>query len=222
MEILQWIFIIGVAITIISIIFACYFLFYLINQIRKIKKEKQKKVPNKRHRKKQKRYIEEMHLKKNSAIKKLLGFTLLAILVGALSGYVTYYQATNLSEADTNNITDGFYYLRDLENELKAIQEGQIENENNQQTINFVVTSLAGYSVIKANTLNTIEGQRVLNRYYGAMAELGINISRNSLLLSTDEKILKASLEDVKKVQEYQKKALEFFKVDKSVLEAQK
>lgn len=217
MEVLQWIFIIGVAITIISIIFVLYFLLYFVNQTRKLKK-----IQTKRNSKKQKRLIKDLQQTKKSAIKKILGFTAFAILVGSLSGYTTYYQATNLSEADMSHISDGFYYLRDLEEELKQIQEDTTDEEQNQQTINFVVTSLAGYSVIKANTLNTIEGQRILNRYYSAMAELGINISRNSLLLSTDEKIMKESLEDIAKVQSYQKKALDFFKVDKSALEAQK
>jgi predicted DNA binding CopG/RHH family protein len=54
------------------------------------------------------------------------------------------------------------------------------------------------------------------------MSELGINISKNSGNLIEDQKVLNDSLTDIEKVQSFQKKAMNFFKVDVSVLEKQK
>lgn len=221
MEILQWIFIIGVAITIIFIIFILYFFFSFINQGKQISKE-ENRGQGRRKRKKQKRLLEELYLKRKISVRNMFFSFLLAMVFGLGSGYVTYYQATNLSDEDMTSISDGFYYLRDLKGELEAIQSGDGDIEKSKQTINFIVTSLAGYSVKQASTFNTVDGQRILNRYYKAMAELGINVSRNSTTMLTDEVILTESLTDLEKVQTYQKKALDFFKIDASALEAQK
>ena len=81
---------------------------------------------------------------------------------------------------------------------------------------------MSSYSIKKASTLNTVEGQRILNRYYQAMAELGINISRESRTLSSDPEAITESLEDIEKLQTNQEKVLEFYQVDIAALEAQK
>jgi len=81
---------------------------------------------------------------------------------------------------------------------------------------------LSSYSIKQASTVNTIEGQMLLNRYYNSMSELGINISRNSTLLLSEDDVLEEALADVKKIQLYQKKVLDFYKVNTSALEAQK
>ena len=217
MEILQWVFMIGVAITIIFLIFSIYNLVMSFIKSRNIKKIE----VDSRQRKKKKLIMRLKKEKKRNLFQFIL-FFLVAIATGTGSAYVTYYQATNLSKEDMANITDGFYYLRDLKTELEEIQKGKVEVEKAEQTINFVVTSLAGYSVKKASTLNTVEGQRVLNRYYLGMAELGINVSRNSASLISNPDILKESLEDINKIQSYQKKALIFYKVDVPSLESEK
>ncbi|NKC68430.1 hypothetical protein [Vagococcus fluvialis] len=219
MDFLQWLFIIGIATTIISIMLALYFLLFFIKQKNEINKEKNRM---KGRRKRNKKLLKELQQKQKKSIKNMIYFFIFALLLGSGSAYISYYQATNLSDDDMANISDGFYYLSDLQEALEGIQSQEIDPEDSQQTINFIVTSLAGYSVKKGSTLNTIEGQRVLNKYYKAMSELGLNISHNSVNLFTDESIINESLLDLKKVQFYQKKVLEFFKIDSSALEAKK
>lgn len=179
------------------------------------------RTKNKRKKKKIVNQLALMKKKKKQTRRNILIFSLASLIFSGASYYVTYYQATNLSMEDTQNITDGFYYLRDLKTELEAIQAGKAE-ESSKQTITFVVTSLAGYSVKKANTLNTIEGQSVLNRYYNAMSELGINVSRRASDLYHDPETIKESLADIEKVVGYQRSVFAFFKVDESVLQAEK
>lgn len=216
MDVLQWVFIIGIAITIISFILVLYYLFQALYLGKNIRRQ------NNNGKRKRKSLLAKLKVKRKKHIQKLLVFLILGILAGAGSAYVTYYQSTNLSKEDTYNLTDGYYYLRDLKNELEDMKAGKIDADKSKQTINYVVTSLAGYSVKKASTLNTVEGQRVLNRYYQSMSELGINISKNSGNLIEDQKVLNDSLTDIEKAQTFQKKAMDFFKVDVSVLEKQK
>ncbi|MFW8052402.1 hypothetical protein [Vagococcus fluvialis] len=217
MDILQWLFIIGVAITIIFLICSVYFFITFI-----MSKSNIKKTGTASKQKKAKKRISRLKKQKNKALIRGITCLLLGAMVGSLSAYVTYYQATNLSTEDMENIKDGFYYLRDLEKELEGIQKGKTDEEKANQTINFVVTSLAGYSVKKASTLNTIDGQRVLNRYYQGMSELGINVSRKSAMLSSDKLSLKEALSDIQKIKNYEKQVLIFYKVDESILESKR
>lgn len=216
MGVLQWVFIIEVAITIISFILVLYYAFQILYVGKKIKKQ------NNNGKRKRKSILNKLKTKRKKHNKKLLVFLILGILLGTGSAYVSYYQSTNLSKEDASNLIDGYYYLRDLKNELEGMKARKTEVDKSKQTINHVVTSLAGYSVKTASTINTVEGQRVLNRYYQAMSELGINISRNSGGLAEEQTLLNDSLTDIEKVQTFQKKAMIFFKVDASLLEKQK
>lgn len=222
MEILQWAFIVGISLAIISLIFILYFIASFISQGKGIKKAQPIKTKNKRKKKKLANELDKMKVKRKKARRNIIIFLLLAVSFAGGSYYITYYQSTNLSVEDTQNITDGFYYLRDLQQELEAIQSGETDEAKSKQTITFIVTSLAGYSVKKANTLNTIEGQRALNRYYSSMSELGINISRRATQLYTDPDVIAESLTDIEKTTGHQRQAFKFFKVDESALQSEK
>lgn len=222
MDVLQLVFIIGISLAIISIIFTLYYLFSFISNGGKLKHFASKQTKNRKKMKKQAKQIEQMKKKNRKALKNTMIFMVLSIGFAGSSYYVTYYQSTNLSVEDTQNISDGFYYVRDLKEELENLQSGQADVEGSKQTITFIVTSLAGYSVKKAKTLNTVDGQLVLNRYYTAMSELGINVSRQSSQLFSDTEVVSELLKDTDKVLGYQRKALTFFKIDESMLQAEK
>lgn len=222
MDVLQWVFLVGVSLAILSLILTLYFVVSFFAQGKKIKKMAGTRIKNKRKKKKIMTQLSLMKKQKKKVGRNILIFSMVSLLSSGASYYVTYYQATNLSVEDTQNLTDGFYYLRDLQTELEAIQAGKADGARSKQTIAFVVTSLAGYSVKQANTLNTIEGQSVLNRYYNAMSELGINVSRRTSQLADNSEVLKESMKDIEKVMGYQSQAFSFFKVDESVLQSEK
>lgn len=210
---LQWLFIGSVSVTLLSFIF---FLFYLLSYVLINKKAKQKSESQDNITDQQLRH----RMKK--CIKKTGIFLMFTLISGSGAGYIAYYQATNLSDTDSTNLSEGYFYLSDLKKELEMIQEGKEDEVKSQSTINHITTAMSSYSIKKASTLNTVEGQRILNRYYQAMAELGLNISRESRTLSSDPEAITESLEDIEKLQTNQEKVLEFYQVDIAALEAQK
>jgi len=212
MDKLQWIFVGGVSITITAFIFFLYFLFSYGVLKKKIKRDQTLQDET---------TFEKIKKRKQRSLKNIWILVILTLITGSCSGYIAYYQATNLSDADSVNLSEGYYYLSDLKEDLETIQSEE-DTEKVQQSISFIATAMSSYSIKKASTFNTVDGQRVLNRYYSAMAELGINISRDSNVLTNNSKVLTETLQDVEKVQEYQKNVLDFFKVNVSALEAQK
>lgn len=210
---LQWIFIGSVSVTLLSFIFFLYFFISYIFISKKVKQnsEVQDDITDQQLRHHMKKYI-----------KKTLIFLMLMLVSGSGSAYIAHYQATNLSDTDSLNLSEGFFYLSDLKKELEKMQDGEEDEVKSQSTINHITTAMSSYSIKKASAMNTVEGQRILNRYYQAMAELGLNISRESRTLSSDPEAITESLEDIEKLQTNQEKVLEFYQVDIAALEAQK
>lgn len=66
----------------------------------------------------------------------------------------------------------------------------------------------------KADTLKTAESQSKLNRYYRALSDLGINISRLDKEIFTIAESISECLVDIEKVSKQQAKVWEYFKVD--------
>lgn len=208
---LQWLFIGSVSVTLLSFIF---FLFYLLSYVLINKKTKQKSEVQDGD--------QQLRHRMKKCIKKTGIFLMFTLISGSGAGYIAYYQATNLSDTDSTNLSEGYFYLSDLKKELEMIQEGKEDEAKSQSTINHITTAMSSYSIKKASAMNTVEGQRILNRYYQAMAELGLNISRESRTLSSDPEAITESLEDIEKLQTNQEKVLEFYQVDIAALESQK
>lgn len=222
MDVLQWVFIIGISLTILSVMLTGYFVVQFITKGSKAKSLKSLTTKSKRKKKKQATEFKQAKQGQKKALRNMVIWLVLSSGFAGGAYYVTYYQSTNLSLEDTQAITDGYYYLRDLKTELEGIQGGSVEEEKSKQTLTFVATSLAGYSVKKANTLNTVDGQSVLNKYYHTLSELGINLSRQSSTLLTNAEGVADLLKDVEKAGSYQRKAFKFYKVDESALQAEK
>lgn len=210
---LQWIFIGSVSVTLLSFIF---FLYFFISSIFISKKVKQKSKVQDGITDQQLRHRMKKH------ITKTLIFLMLMLVSGSGSAYIAYYQATNLSDTDSVNLSEGFFYLSDLKKELEKMQDGEEDEEKSQSSLNYMTTAMSSYSIKKASVMNTVEGQRILNQYYQGIAELGININRTSRTLSSNPEAIIEAIEDIEKLQAYQEKVLEFYQVNIAALESQK
>ena len=84
MDVLQWVFIIGIAIIIISFILVLYYLFQTLYVGKNIRKQ------NNNGKRKRKSLLAQLKVKRKKHIQKMLVFLILGILAGAGSAYVTY------------------------------------------------------------------------------------------------------------------------------------
>lgn len=222
MEVLQWIFISGLSLAIITLIFTLYYFCVFVFLQKKTKELPTKKSRSKGLRKRQAQARELLFKKRKKTLRNFVISLVTSIGFFAGAFYVTYYQSTNLSKEDSQSLTDSYYYVRDLQQELQKIENGQTNVAESKQAITYIATSLASYSIRTASTLNTVEGQSVLNRYYSSLAELGINVSKQLAQMYEDPTIASEILTDFDKVKRYQKKAIDFYKINESLLEAQK
>lgn len=136
----------------------------------------------------------------------------------AAAGYGLYYQSTNLSSDDETSIVRSYYLLRDFQSELEKAAAQSEGEEASQQNIRYLATSLAAYTSTSASTIITPEGQSALNRYYAALAQLGLNATRESANFYGNPTVVESFQADIAKVIEYETAAFEYFKINESAL----
>ncbi|MDA9472547.1 hypothetical protein [Enterococcus sp. 5H] len=219
MTILAWIIIGTIAGAIIFLLLSVYFFGQTFFYSRKLK-HLPKRPPKKK--KKRKRWSTVTRLsrkKRNHSL--MIGFVLFifSIVLVSSARYASYYQSINLSSDDSVLIVRSYYLLRDFKEELAKAAVKEDEELASQQNIRYLATTLASYSTKKASTLNTEEGQAVLNRYYASLAELGINATRESRNFYGNSNLVNGFESDIDKIITYETAAFDYFKVNHSELE---
>lgn len=127
MNTFEIIIIVGIAITILLFILTLVSITKLIITKKSIKILERSRPKDKR---KKRRWKKELSLEKKNKSKwlKTSLFSLMsALLISAGAGYTKFYQATNISEQDTDNIVYGYYLLGQMEEQIQDIEK---KNEN--------------------------------------------------------------------------------------------
>ncbi|OJG56157.1 hypothetical protein RV06_GL000273 [Enterococcus haemoperoxidus] len=139
---------------------------------------------------------------------------LACIIFGGGVGYLYYYQSTNLMAKDADSIAQGYYLLKDMTNELNRAGSEEGSKEKAENNLRVLSGKIASYGAKQASSVNTEEGQLVLNRYYRAMKEFGTNTVSNYISIYGNQEMVDEFIEDIKNVQKYQKKVFAFYKVN--------
>lgn len=222
MTILDGVFMGGVVLAILSFIGSGLSLGRYFTKKRKLKQLPKKKSQNKKKRKRmiqQRKHLEKG--KKRTLRLFFLGFFLTLCFSGG-SSYLSYYQSMNLTANDSDAIVRGYYLLRDFKTQLEEAKEEKEDNVKTQKNIRYLATAMASYGTKKASEVNTKEGQVTLNRYYNALKEVGMNASTQTNNFYGNEQLIQGFLTDSKKVEEYEKAAFSYYKIDETVLSKEK
>lgn len=223
MTILEWIFIGGIAATILLVIFAIYSLFRVIIHSRNLNKLPKKRIKNPKKRKK-------IAIRKRKLVKArksaLIRFILLLIMGGMTAGgsfYVKYYQSMNLTGTDSDSIAKAYYLLRDFNDQVELAKVQGDDQEKINQNIQYLSRSMASYGTKKASEVNTKEGQLALNRYYKAIMELGKNANMKYKNFFEDPALSEEYITSIKKIeQNYEQPVFKYYKVDEAALKEEK
>lgn len=222
MSILDWIFIIGIALAIVTLLGSGYFLVQFFRMRGMLKK-----VPNKKFKNKKKN--KRIALKKQQLTKKkkknLRLFFVMLLVTGVLAGgaaYLSYYQSMNLTTDDSDSVVKGYYLLRDFEEQIILARDKGDDEEKLQKNIRYLATAMASYGTKKASDVNSQEGQITLNRYYNAIKQLGMNASTQTKNFFGNQELVDGFLTDVKQAQDYEKAAFDYYKVNESAFKEEK
>lgn len=223
MTILEWIFIGGIATTILLIIFAIYSLLRMIAYSQNLKKLPSKRIKNPKKRKKFAIRRRRLQKARKDA---LIRFITLVIMSGIMAGgsfYVKYYQSMNLTGTDSDSIVKAYYLLRDFNDQVELAKTQGDDQDKINQNIQYLSRSMASYGTKKASEVNTKEGQLALNRYYKAIMELGQNANMKYKNFFEDPALSEEYIASIKKIeQNYEQPVFKYYKVDEATLKEEK
>jgi hypothetical protein len=221
MSTLDWVFIGILSTAILCIIVAGAFFVGAVITRRKMVQLKQRRFKNK---KKRAVFKKKAFRLKNKTKKQVRTGLLFFVIGGLLAGgavFSRYHQATNLSDRDSDGIVEGYYLLTRTEEQLATIKDTK-NAEKTRKNIRELAAKLSGFGVRYADPRLTVDGQKMLNRYYSQMKELGLNLNNQSIESLQDKTTYDDYVADIKKVQTIQKNIFAYFKVNETALEQKK
>ncbi|MBO0474479.1 hypothetical protein IGL98_003124 [Enterococcus sp. DIV0840] len=188
---------------------------------KKFNELKRKRPKNKQKRKRWQRKRQQLKKKKTAQIKRGIIFIVLSILFLSGGLYARYYQLTNLSKTDGNIIVQSYFVTEEVNKTLTSLQNGSDVGESKQKLME-LTSLLASYgSATPSNGLSK-EGQQLLKRYYVQLREYGSNTySLSEEQLNNQETVL-TYINDLKRVEQTQKKVFKEFSVNEAALKQKK
>ena len=186
------------------------------NELKAFLKKKKNRKKKKRFKKK-KILFEKQIKKKRSTI--ILLVVLELFLIGGLLGF-NYYQNVNISSADSDLIVRGYFLVDDFTKEIEKASLSSSDEAASKQNIKYLALSMATYSNKAANTSNTKEGQRLVNKYYKMIGQLGMNATRDiNSFYGNKNNIFDSYKSELSRVKENESKAFDFYKINANSLD---
>lgn len=180
-----------------------------------------RRVKNKKKRKKLKSLSRRLEKQKKKQFRTSLIFFFLVFVAAGSATYSRYYQLTNLTADDADSLAKSYYFVGELEKQLKAIDNGANaeKTSKNMRDLSTQLTSVANRS---ASQGMSVEGQKMLNRHFTMTRNLGINISGQDAQKLEEPTYRESYLKDIQKVVTSQKKVFKEFDVNESALQQKK
>lgn len=156
--------------------------------------------------------------KKQKELKKLILY-LLAILLFLSASFVgiNYVRNNQLAKEDKQVILESQNIILDLEKEVQLMENAEVEQIDFEKTMIDIGSIMATKGLHKASEFYPDENQQLLNRYYGSIKELGILLSNDAKSLYDNKNRIDELKQDIKKVNQYEKKVSKKYKLNKKV-----
>lgn len=211
---------IGLIAASIVMVFFSFLLFFRNVQVTKdIQRLNARSTSSSRRKKKIRQTIIKLKGIKHSRVKKVIFFMSLSVILMASSFALKSYISRSLSGEDGDTLAQAYYLVRNFEEQVELAAIKSEEEEKVVRNINYLATAMASYGVYTASYLNSEEGQLALNKYYGAIKELGINNTAMANELYGNQVLAEETRKDIKRIKAYEKKVVDYYQIDTSVLE---
>ncbi|MBL1229908.1 hypothetical protein IW492_11760 [Enterococcus sp. BWB1-3] len=218
MSILDWSFVILLSGTLLFSLFGCLLFIGFLRTSRKWKRLKRKQPPKKKKKRRQfLRACKQLEKKRKGQRRRSLIVLVFAGLFLASGMYSRYYQQNHLQAEDADALVQSYYLLDDAALQITNIQNGD-NPKKSSNNLHEITSQLASYGARKANLTLTEDGQKLLNRHFTLLRELGVNLNGQSA--ESLQQVGKAEeyLADIVKVQESQSTVFKRFNVNEGAL----
>ncbi|MHC5372738.1 hypothetical protein ACYSNU_02955 [Enterococcus sp. LJL120] len=218
MAILRWLIIGGLSVAIISALFLCLFLIRLVIHQQKLAKLPQKSPKAAKKKQRWRKLKKDWRQQRNQTLKWVIISSLIFVVSTTGTTYANYYQSIHLTSEDSRLVVRGYFLLRDFQDQIEKAATQTEEQVSIEKEIRYLSTNLASYGTYAASSLNTVEGQTALNRYYLSLGEIGMNASRQIGEFYPNPDLLEYYSEDIERTQGLEQKVIEYYHVNEASL----
>ncbi len=219
MEVMELVLLGLIVVSIVLLFFSFTLFFRNIYTRKKIKFITLERSKSRRRKKENNQKIKQLENEKRSRVKKMIFLFIVSLILVASSSYMKVYISRRISSEDEATFAKAYYLVRNFEEQIELAATESEEEEKVVRNINYLATTMASYGIYKANYLNSEEGQLILNKYYDGVKELGVNHTTIAGDFYGNPTLLEETKADIERIKVNEKKVLEFYKINESVLE---
>lgn len=185
---------------------------------KEIKRIERRRYANKKKMRRNRRRCLKLKQEKKKSFRLMMTFIVVGLVFGLAAYGINYYLSMNLQVEDEKAVVGSYYAVRDFENELETLKLEKITEEQLKINLFALATKMASFATSKASSLNTEEGQLILNRYYRGVSQLGINTSTEINRFYHEPKLIEDYLSDIQRIKKMEKSVFTYYKVDEANL----
>lgn len=197
------------------------FLFFYFGTKKECKRTEEIRVKNKKKKKKLRIKIRKLQKKQRSQLYRVCVFLLLMFLTAGGALYARYYQLSNLTVEDAAVVANGYYLVGEVEKQLNSLEKGA-SAEKTIKNIKSISSQLTSSSAQTPSRGMSVEGQKLLNRHFTLMKNLGINLYGQSQEALKKPATVGEYLNDIKKIHASEQTVFKEFKINESALKQKK
>lgn len=217
MSILDWIIISGLSLAVLLLFLGTVYIVLTIKVSQLLKKLPKKRPKDAKKRKKITKKKNVFTLKRRKNIKRAIFFLVMALFSTVGAFYARYYQMTTLTTSDGNAIIQSYFLTDEIEKGFVSLQE-DASPEKIKNTLQERSSLLTSYGTTDPSAALTMEGKRLLKRYFTRIREYGVNVYSLNVAQLEDAETVTKYLKDLEEIKEMQKKIFEQFGINQSAL----
>ncbi|MHC5228869.1 hypothetical protein ACYSNW_11370 [Enterococcus sp. LJL99] len=126
------------------------------------------------------------------------------------------YMSKNLSQEDMKILMRAYFLIRDYDAELKNTKDSVGEAEEISKNLADMSNKMSSYMVETPSDLISADGQRLLNRYYKNISELGVNTVPLNKLFYGNAEGADEYIANIENIKQKEKDLFDYFKIDES------
>lgn len=204
-----------ICLIVLSIVFLTFSIFnimmYFIDK-KKVLILKKKVRKKKKYRKELNRVLKRQRL----YIKRSIILLVLSVIVS--SGYfvIKGYISRHLFSDDLETVMSGYFLVDNYEKNMIQSKESNGDVEDVAKTLADNANRMASYMTETPSDMLSVEGQRVLNKYYRSLSEIGMNTVPIVKEFYGNEELSTEYIQNLKIVKDNQKEVFNYFNIDEN------
>lgn len=171
---------------------------------------------NKKKKRRLKKDTRKLKVENKKNIKRIIIYLVLGLFLLGSNFILKNYVSKNLLADDRETVIRAYFLVQDYTEDLNKAKNVEDERTAIEENLSIMSHKLASFATAVPSDLVSIEGQRLLNRYFKSISELGINTVNLSNQFYDNSELADEYLANIELVKQREKEVFTYFKLEES------